>query len=46
MAALPRVEHTQLFINNKFLDSVAGRTFETVNPTDETVIARVAEADR
>ncbi len=46
MPALPRVEHTQLFINNAFVDSVSGRTFETINPADETVIAKIAEAGR
>jgi len=46
MCAVPRVEHTQIFINNSFVDSVSGRTFQTINPSDETVIARIAEADR
>ena len=27
----------QLFINNEFVDSSDGKTFDTVNPTDETV---------
>ena len=27
----------QLFINGEFVDSESGRTFETINPTDETV---------
>ena len=27
----------QLFINGEFVDSESGRTFDTINPTDETV---------
>jgi hypothetical protein len=46
MSELPRVKHTQLFINNKFVDSVSGKTFDTLNPSDESVIAKIAEADR
>jgi hypothetical protein len=46
MSELPRVKHTQLFINNKFVDSVSGKTFDTINPSVESVIAKIAEADR
>ena len=28
----------QLFINGEMVDSESGRTFDTINPTDETVI--------
>lgn len=35
---------TQLFIGGKWVDSKAGKTFETVNPADESVIASVQEA--
>jgi len=36
----------QLFINGEFVDSESGRTFETINPTDETVLAKVALGGR
>lgn len=36
----------QLFINNEFVDSISGKTFPTLNPTNETKIADVAEADK
>lgn len=32
---------TQLFINNRFVDSSTGQTLPTVNPTDESVICEV-----
>ena len=42
----PVIKYTQLFINNEFVDAVAGRRFETVDPSTEEVIALIAEADR
>lgn len=36
---------TRLFINNEFVNSVSGKTFNTVNPATEEVIAAVQEAD-
>lgn len=36
---------TGLFINNKFVPSVSGKKFETVNPATEKVITSVYEAD-
>ena len=39
----PEVKYTQLFINNEFVDAVSGKTFDTVNPATEEVIAKVAE---
>ena len=41
----PQVKFTQLFINNEFVPAVSGRTFATVDPSDETEIASIAEAD-
>merc|ERR1712080_164501 len=41
----PDIQHTGLFINNQFLDSVSGRTFPTVNPATGEMVAQVAEAD-
>jgi len=35
---------TGLFINNEFVKSVDGKTFEVINPTDESVICSVQEA--
>jgi len=42
----PEPQHTGLFINNSFVDSVSGRTFETINPATGEVIANVAEGDK
>merc|ERR1719350_1321789 len=42
----PEPQHTGLFINNAFVDSVSGRTFETINPATGEVIANVAEGDK
>ena len=36
---------TQLMINNQWVNSASGKTFETINPATGEVIARVAEAD-
>jgi len=37
---------TKLLINNEWVDSVSGKTFETINPATEEVITRVSEADK
>ncbi|KAJ4444437.1 hypothetical protein ANN_06229 [Periplaneta americana] len=39
-------ESSQLFINNKFVDSVSGKTFPTVNPTTGKKIIDIAEGDK
>jgi formyltetrahydrofolate dehydrogenase len=36
----------QLFINNEFVDSSDGNTFDTINPTDESVICKVAKGTK
>lgn len=36
----------QLFINNKFIDSSDGKTFETIDPNTEQVITDVAKASK
>ena len=36
---------TQLFIDGEWVDAVSGKTFQTVNPATEEVIAEVAEGD-
>jgi len=37
---------TQLYIDGKWVNSVSGKTFKTVNPKTEQVIAEVQEADK
>jgi aldehyde dehydrogenase (NAD+) len=39
------IKQTKILINNKWVDSVSGKTFETTNPATGEVIAKVAEAD-
>ncbi|BAT72811.1 hypothetical protein LR48_Vigan11g081600 [Vigna angularis] len=43
---MPTIKFTKLFINGNFIDSISGRTFETIDPRTEEVIARVSEGDR
>jgi len=35
--------HIQHFIDGKFVDSLSGKTFETINPATGEVLATVAE---
>lgn len=42
----PPIKYTQLFINGKFVDSVTGKRFPTINPANGQTIAEVAEADK
>jgi acyl-CoA reductase-like NAD-dependent aldehyde dehydrogenase len=35
---------TQLFINNEFVDAIEGNTFDVLNPFDNSLLAKVAEA--
>lgn len=42
----PKTFPTKLFINNEFVDAADGRTFDTVNPANEQVIAKMACAGR
>ena len=39
------VKQTKILIDNKFVDSISGKTFETTNPATGDVLAKVAEAD-
>jgi aldehyde dehydrogenase (NAD+) len=41
----PKVRHTQLFIDGRWQDAASGKTFPTINPATEEIIAEVAEAD-
>ncbi|PVD24205.1 hypothetical protein C0Q70_14675 [Pomacea canaliculata] len=36
----------QLFIDNEFVDASSGATYNTINPTDESVICKVAFANK
>ncbi len=39
------IKQTKILINNKWVDSVSGKTFETINPATGESLAQVAEAD-
>jgi aldehyde dehydrogenase (NAD+) len=39
------IKQTKILIDNKWVDSISGKTFETVNPATGDVLANVAEAD-
>ncbi|MCC9608975.1 aldehyde dehydrogenase family protein [Blastopirellula sp. JC732] len=43
--ASPEVRHTQCFIDGKWVPAMSGKTFATLNPATEEVIAEVAEGD-
>ncbi|CAH2071546.1 unnamed protein product, partial [Iphiclides podalirius] len=42
----PKIKYTKLFIDNKWVDAASGKTFDTYNPHDGSVIAQVAEGDK
>ncbi|XP_067011008.2 aldehyde dehydrogenase 1A1 [Anabrus simplex] len=42
----PAIKHTQLFINNQFVDSVSGKKFSTINPATGEKIIDIAEGDK
>ncbi|HEX4164999.1 MAG TPA: aldehyde dehydrogenase family protein [Bryobacteraceae bacterium] len=39
------IQQTKILIDNNWVDSVSGKTFETINPATGETIAKVAEAD-
>ena len=41
----PQIRQTQLLIDGQWVPSKSGKTFETLNPATEDVIAQVAEGD-
>ena len=45
IAKRPRIQQTECFIDGQWRPSVSGKTFETINPATEEVIAQVAEGD-
>src|SRR5438132_14157338 len=42
----PKVKDQPLFIGGKWLDSVSGKTFATINPATGQTICQVAEGDK
>ncbi|KAG2718519.1 hypothetical protein I3760_03G224200 [Carya illinoinensis] len=42
----PTIKFTKLFINGEFIDSISGKTFETIDPRTTETIARIAEGDK
>jgi aldehyde dehydrogenase (NAD+) len=40
-----QIKQTKILIDNKWVDSISGKTFETINPATGEVLASVAEAD-
>ena len=40
-----KINPGKLFINGKWVDSVSGKTFDTLNPATEEVLTCVAEGD-
>jgi acyl-CoA reductase-like NAD-dependent aldehyde dehydrogenase len=36
----------QLFINGKFVNGIKNKTFDVINPSDETVLATIAQATK
>ncbi|XP_074653768.1 aldehyde dehydrogenase-like isoform X2 [Tubulanus polymorphus] len=42
----PEIKYTKLFINNEFVDAASGKTFATINPTNEEEIAQIAAGDK
>ncbi|GAB4832941.1 Aldehyde dehydrogenase 2 member C4 [Ancistrocladus abbreviatus] len=42
---IPEIRFTKLFINGEFVDSISGKTFETIDPRNGEVIARIAEGE-
>ena len=42
----PKVSDRKMLIDGQWVDSVSGKTFETINPSTGDVICRVAEGDK
>ncbi|XP_052102174.1 aldehyde dehydrogenase, mitochondrial-like isoform X1 [Mytilus californianus] len=42
----PDIKYAGIFINNEFVDSVSGKTFQSINPSTGEVICEVAEGDK
>ena len=39
------IDNTQIFINNRFVDSISGKKIDVVDPRNESVVASIAEGD-
>ncbi|XP_052199322.1 aldehyde dehydrogenase family 2 member C4-like isoform X2 [Diospyros lotus] len=46
LTKIPAIKFKKLFINGEFVDSISGKTFETIDPRTGEVIARVAEGGK
>ena len=42
----PEIKYNKIFLNNEWIDSVSGKTFETINPCNGEKICDVAEGDK
>jgi len=42
----PEVKYTKLFIDGQWVDAISGKTFATIDPSTEEVIAQIAEGDK
>ena len=42
----PPIHQTQCFIDGKWVPAVSGKTFDTIHPATEEVVAQVAEGDK
>jgi len=40
-----KIDQGLLFINGKWKSSASGKTFDLVNPADESIITKIAECD-
>ncbi|KAK0082131.1 hypothetical protein PV325_011025 [Microctonus aethiopoides] len=40
------IKYKKIFINNEFVDSKSGKTFPSINPVNESVVAEIAEGDK
>uniref|UniRef100_A0A5S6QX73 Aldedh domain-containing protein n=1 Tax=Trichuris muris TaxID=70415 RepID=A0A5S6QX73_TRIMR len=41
-----QIRHTQIFIANKFVNSLSGKTFPDINPVNEKTLANIQEGDK
>ncbi|KAL1363589.1 aldehyde dehydrogenase family 2 member C4 [Arachis hypogaea] len=43
---MPTIKFTKLFINGQFVDSISGKTFETIDPRTGEVIVKISEGTK
>ncbi|KAI3446976.1 hypothetical protein Pfo_003641 [Paulownia fortunei] len=43
---IPKIKFTKLFSNGEFVDSLSGKTFETIDPRTGEVIANIAQGEK